>query len=56
MHYGNFLDNNWPSEHLDFMTFWDVLEHTHNPKEVLSEVKRLLKPDEHVIVGVPNFE
>jgi 2-polyprenyl-3-methyl-5-hydroxy-6-metoxy-1,4-benzoquinol methylase len=56
MHYGNFLDNNWPSEHFDFITFWDVLEHTHNPKEVLSEVKRLLKPNGHVIVSVPNFE
>jgi 2-polyprenyl-3-methyl-5-hydroxy-6-metoxy-1,4-benzoquinol methylase len=55
VHHGNFLENNWPSGHFDFITFWDVLEHIDNPKAVLAEIKRVLKPEGYLIISVPNF-
>jgi 2-polyprenyl-3-methyl-5-hydroxy-6-metoxy-1,4-benzoquinol methylase len=56
IHSGNFLENNWKSNSLDFITFWEVLEHIDNPKEVVEEVKRLLKPGGYMIISVPNIE
>jgi 2-polyprenyl-3-methyl-5-hydroxy-6-metoxy-1,4-benzoquinol methylase len=56
VHNGDFLNNNWPSNHFDFITFWDVLEHIHNPREVLLEVERLLKPGGYAIISLPNFD
>jgi 2-polyprenyl-3-methyl-5-hydroxy-6-metoxy-1,4-benzoquinol methylase len=54
--YGDFLNNGWSSNIFDFITFWDVLEHVANPKSVMQEVKRLLKPNGIVVVGLPNFD
>jgi 2-polyprenyl-3-methyl-5-hydroxy-6-metoxy-1,4-benzoquinol methylase len=56
VHSGNFLNNNWESNSFDFITFWEVLEHISNPKEVLKEAKRLLKPNGYVIASLPNIE
>jgi 2-polyprenyl-3-methyl-5-hydroxy-6-metoxy-1,4-benzoquinol methylase len=52
---GDFLNNSWESHSFDFITFWEVLEHIHNPREVLQEVKRLIKPEGYVIFSVPNI-
>ncbi|HIH51955.1 MAG TPA: class I SAM-dependent methyltransferase [Nanoarchaeota archaeon] len=38
----------------DLITLNHVLEHVNNPKEVLTEINRLLKGDGLFIVGVPN--
>jgi len=54
--YGNFLNNGWPSNAFNVITFWDVLEHIPNPLQVMQEVKRLLKPHGHVIIVSPNIE
>ncbi|MBI4039716.1 class I SAM-dependent methyltransferase [Candidatus Daviesbacteria bacterium] len=32
----------------------EVLEHVENPRQVLSEVKRVLKPDGYIVILVPN--
>lgn len=38
----------------DTVLLIDVLEHTENPKQIVSEIKRVLKPRGKVVVTVPN--
>jgi len=45
----------FPDDHFDAVTMWHVLEHVHDPRTVLSEVSRILKPNGILLVGVPNF-
>ena len=42
-------------ESFDLITFWDVLEHTHSPKDVLLQANLLLKPDGVLAINVPNW-
>lgn len=56
VHSGNFLENNWAANSFDFITFWEVLEHVENPKEIVQEVKRLLKPGGYMIVSLPDIQ
>jgi SAM-dependent methyltransferase len=39
----------------DLITLWAVLEHVHDPLDVLAHVSRLLKPSGRALVLVPNF-
>jgi SAM-dependent methyltransferase len=39
----------------DLVTLWAVLEHVYGPKEMLSEVNRLLKPGGKIVLLVTNF-
>lgn len=43
------------SSRYDVITMWHVLEHVHELNSTLSELKRLLKPNAHLIVAVPNY-
>lgn len=43
-------------EIFDIVTCFDVLEHIRNPREVLREIYRVLKPSGVLIVRVPNTE
>jgi methionine biosynthesis protein MetW len=45
----------YPDRHFDQVILWHVLEHLTNPREVLAEIHRILKPGGQVIVAVPNF-
>ncbi|MGD9858114.1 MAG: class I SAM-dependent methyltransferase [Planctomycetaceae bacterium] len=45
----------YPDGHFDQVILWHVLEHLRNPRELLREVRRILKPGGQVIVAVPNF-
>ncbi len=38
----------------DVITLWDVLEHIKSPKRAIDKLKKFLKPDGIIIVGVPN--
>ncbi len=38
----------------DIIVFGDVLEHTRDPLTILSEARKLLKPEGRVIVSIPN--
>jgi 2-polyprenyl-3-methyl-5-hydroxy-6-metoxy-1,4-benzoquinol methylase len=55
VHYGDLLNNGWSSNSFDFITFWDVFEHVDNPKTLIEEVARLLKPNGTVVILYPNF-
>ena len=48
-------DIKFPEAHFDVVTMWHVLEHVHDPRVVLAEVSRILKPGGVLLVGVPNF-
>ncbi len=45
-----------PSESFDIITMWHVLEHVPDPKEQIKELERLLKPNGHILIAVPNFK
>lgn len=40
----------------DVITLWHVLEHVHNPIEVLEQFNSLLKPGGHLVIAVPNWK
>lgn len=44
-----------PSGRFDVVTFWDSLEHLPNPRGVVQEAWRLLRPGGIVLIGLPNF-
>jgi SAM-dependent methyltransferase len=39
----------------DVVTLWSVLEHVHDPVDVLRRVRSMLADDGFVIIGIPNF-
>jgi 2-polyprenyl-3-methyl-5-hydroxy-6-metoxy-1,4-benzoquinol methylase len=45
----------FPANQFDAVTMWHVLEHVHDPRVVLAEANRILKPGGVLLVGVPNF-
>ena len=45
---------NWSNIEFDYILFADVLEHLHDPLEVLKQTKCILKDSGKVIVSVPN--
>ena len=45
----------FPDEEFDLVILWHVLEHVHNPRAMLQEVSRILKPGGVLLVAVPNF-
>lgn len=52
---GLLTDAGLTDESFDAITFWWVLEHTHDPVEALKEAHRILKPGGKLVVAVPNF-
>lgn len=51
---GDFLSNNFPDGYFDLVTMWWALEHTQDPRKVLTESRRILKKSGSVVIGVPN--
>src|SRR6267378_2623329 len=45
----------FPPNYFDAFTLWHVLEHVANPRALLAEIHRILKPDGVLLVAVPNF-
>jgi 2-polyprenyl-3-methyl-5-hydroxy-6-metoxy-1,4-benzoquinol methylase len=45
----------FPANHFDAIALWHVLEHVTNPRALLTEINRILKPDGVLLVAVPNF-
>lgn len=53
---GKVGDDIWPPGQFDFVTMFHVLEHLPDPLAALRYVRRILKPDGHLIIQVPNVE
>lgn len=43
-----------PDKSYDCITMWHVLEHLHNPEEMLAQIRRLLKPGASAVIALPN--
>ncbi|MEW5894765.1 MAG: class I SAM-dependent methyltransferase [Candidatus Omnitrophota bacterium] len=52
---GTIFDLNQKNESFDVITLWDVLEHTLDPKSVLTECRRLLKPNGILVINYPDI-
>jgi len=52
---GSLLKANFPAEEFDLVLLWHVLEHLHDPRAVLAEIGRILKPGGGLLVAVPNL-
>lgn len=55
IHYGRAEAAPFEASSFDAITLWAVLEHAHDPVEVLRQVRRLLAANGRAIVLVPNF-
>lgn len=49
------MEAEYPDHFFDQIVIWHVLEHVPNPREVMQEIHRILKPGGRVAVSVPNF-
>jgi len=50
------LGANFESDFFDLITFWDVIEHLHKPKETLLEINRILKKEGLLVISAPNID
>ena len=48
--------NELKSKQYDIVTMWHVLEHVSDLNELIFEIKRLLKPNGHLVIALPNFK
>jgi 2-polyprenyl-3-methyl-5-hydroxy-6-metoxy-1,4-benzoquinol methylase len=53
--YGDLAAAGYAERSFDLITLWAVLEHVYQPRKILSEVHRLLKPGGTAILLVTNF-
>jgi 2-polyprenyl-3-methyl-5-hydroxy-6-metoxy-1,4-benzoquinol methylase len=52
---GNFETISYPEKHFDVITMWHSLEHFSNPQKIMAKVRKLLKDDGMLMIGIPNF-
>ena len=52
---GTLFDQDFADGSFDLVTMWNVLEHLHDPRAVLSEVARILTPGGHLALVVPTM-
>lgn len=45
----------FPDNHFDAVTMWEVLEHLDDPRLILQEIYRILKPDGILALSTPNI-
>ena len=51
---GTLIESACEDEYFDIVTFWSTLEHMNDPRDNLTEARRILKPGATLIVQVPN--
>jgi 2-polyprenyl-3-methyl-5-hydroxy-6-metoxy-1,4-benzoquinol methylase len=52
---GTVFEQSYPAGSFDVVTLWDVLEHTPDPKRVVEECHRLLKPGGLLVINYPDI-
>lgn len=52
---GRLEDLHFAGSSYDGVIFWDVLEHVHNPLEILAEIHRIARPGGYLFGQVPNW-
>ena len=50
------LDFPWEEDFFDYVIMGDVLEHLHEPSNVLKKLRKHVKKDGHIIVSMPNMK
>ena len=53
---GLLMDQRYEDQQFDVITLWHSLEHMPNPREVLEEIHRILRPDGLLLIAVPNIK
>lgn len=53
---GSLEDARFPAHSFDIVTLFHVMEHVTNPRNVLREVARILRPEGSVVLQVPNID
>lgn len=53
---GTLPEANLPSEEFDYVRSNHSFEHIDNPRDVLREIRRIIKPDGCLFIGVPNVD
>jgi 2-polyprenyl-3-methyl-5-hydroxy-6-metoxy-1,4-benzoquinol methylase len=53
---GDLLNTNFEGESFDVITMFDVLEHVPDPKKLIQEVSRVLRPGGLIIINTPDAE
>lgn len=56
VHIGLFDQIPYGNSFFDYVTLSQVLEHIHDPARLLTSLRRILKDNGHVIIGVPNLD
>jgi len=51
----SFEKTKYPENAFDVVTMWHVLEHFIDPKNVLVKVKKILKDEGLLVIGIPNY-
>lgn len=53
---GSLLDAQYPSNHFDVVSLFDVVEHLTDPLNYLREIRRILRPGGLLYLDTPNFD
>lgn len=54
--FGEIADIDLPNDYFDVITLWDVLEHIHNPKQMILNLKPFLKSNGFLVLRLPNLD
>jgi SAM-dependent methyltransferase len=55
VHCGRIEETGLEQDGYDAVIFWDVLEHVHNPLEILAKIRRIIRPRGYLFGQVPNW-
>jgi len=53
---GELKEANYKANYFDVVVLYHVIEHIENPIDLLLEIRRILKPGGHLILGTPDFD
>jgi 2-polyprenyl-3-methyl-5-hydroxy-6-metoxy-1,4-benzoquinol methylase len=56
VHQGCLEDQDYPANSFDAISLRHVIEHVHDPLDLLKECRRILKPGGRLVIITPNFE